>query len=287
VNAIRSAVRIALSLLAATMPLSRASPQAPPAPTQNDIVVVGQRLKDALRHFVNSATQTGPTDQIAHWNREICPQVIGIDPAQAEFMRRRIAEIAKTVDLRTGRSSCATMLTIVFTPDAAALADAVTRDFPSDNWKVRALLRGFADSSRPVRWISLSDECGGGCGLPNSRLAKATSPTLQAMLIIVDAKKIGGLSIGEMSDYVGLVALSNPPLTGEPPANSILSLLNAPTANGLIYQLTDYDYSFLAGLYGIRLNLDAASQRASIAARMNQELRRKQPADRPQAPPRN
>ena len=167
------------------------------------------------------------------------------------------------------------MLTIVFTPDAAGLANAVASDFPSDNWKVRALLKGFVDSTRPVRWISLVDECGGGCGLPNTRLARPTSPTLQAMLIIVDANKIAGFSIGAMSDFVGLVALSNPPLTAIPPANSIFSLFTASKPSGSNLQLTDYDLSFLGGLYGVRLNLDAETQRAAIAGQMNGEFRKK------------
>ncbi|MEO8455088.1 MAG: hypothetical protein ABI454_08000 [Sphingomicrobium sp.] len=219
--------------------------------------------------------------------------MIGIDPAQAEFMTRRIAEIAKTVHLRTGRSTCATMLTIVFTPDAATLADVAAADFPSDNWKVRALLKEFVKSTRPVRWISLSDECGGdhapaggGCPLPNTRLVKATSPTLHAMLIIVDAGKISGFSIGQMSNYLGLVALSNPPLANDAPPNSILALFDRPTG-GFSDLLTDYDYSFLAGLYGIRLNLDAASQRASIASRMTRELRRKSKTDQSLTAPQN
>ncbi|MCA1838240.1 MAG: hypothetical protein LC674_05635 [Actinobacteria bacterium] len=272
--------------------MSHARAQGLAAQPQSDIVIVGQRLKDALRHFVNSVTQTGPTDQIARWNQRICPRVIGIDPAQAEFLRRRIAEIAKTVGLGTGRSTCPTMLTIVFTPDAAALAGVVASDFPSDNWKVRALLREFTNRTKPVRWISLVDECGGadpipggGCPLPNTRIVKATSPTLQAMLIIVDATKIAGLSIGEMSDYLAVVALSNPPLTTEPPPNSILSLFSASATTGPDLQLTDYDYSFLSGLYGMRLNLDVATQRASIASRMVIELRRKSSKDQSPAPP--
>lgn len=274
-KSIASRIYLALVLLIAALPLSPVGAQQPTPQAPRDVVVVGQRLKDALRHFVDSVTEAGPTDQLARWYQQFCPQVIGIDAAQAEFMTRRIGEIGKSVHLRTGRTTCPTMLTIVFTPDAAGLANAVASDFPSDNWKVRALLKGFVDSTRPVRWISLVDECGGGCGLPNSRLAKPTSPTLQAMLIIVDANKIAGFSLGAMSDYVGLVALSNPPLTGTPPASSILSLFTASRASGSNLQLTDYDLSFLGGLYGVRLNLDAETQRTAIAGQMNSELRRR------------
>jgi hypothetical protein len=292
VSSFRSSIWLLPGLLAAALPAAPAPAQTPAAQTPQDIVIVGQRLKDALRQFVDSTTQSGPTDQIARWDRQICPKVIGIDPPQAEFMTHRITEIAKIVGVRTGRSTCPTMLAIVFTVDATALADTIAADFPSDNWKVRALLKQFVDSARPVRWISLSDECGGertdsGCPLPNSRLVKATSPILHAMLIIVDARKIHGFSIGEMSDYLAVVALGNPPLATDPPANSILSLFSRPTPNGLDNRMTDYDVSFLVGLYGIRLNLDAASQRTSIVSRMTRDLRKKSQSDQPQTPTRN
>src|SRR5205823_11238500 len=142
------------------------------------------------------------------------------------------------------------------------------------------VLMEFMESSRPVRWVSLVDECGGavpipggGCPLPNTRLVKATSPTLQAMLIIVDAGQIARTSIGEISDYLALVALSNPPLTPEPPGNSILSLFSAPPTR----LLSSYDVSFLSGLYGVSLNLDAGTQRSAIAGEMEKELRAKKP----------
>src|SRR5207248_7699026 len=126
--AIRSILCVGLGLLAGVTPVFPASAQAPPTAPSKEIVIVGQRLKEALRQFVQSVAQSGPTDQIARWNQQICPKIIGIDPAQAEFMKARIGEIAKAVHLRTGRSTCPTMLTIVFTGDATALADAVAAD---------------------------------------------------------------------------------------------------------------------------------------------------------------
>ena len=102
-SSIASRIYLALVLLAAALPLSPASAQQPTTQAPKDVVVVGQRLKDALRHFVDSVTQAGPTDQLARWNEQFCPQVIGIDAAQAEFMMRRIGEIGKSVHLRTGR----------------------------------------------------------------------------------------------------------------------------------------------------------------------------------------
>lgn len=273
-----------LATVAAAVPAVAQPPSSPPkAPQQSEIVVVGQRLKDRLQSFVNSVAQAGPTNQLARWDREICPQVVGIDTAQAAFMTQRIAQIAKTVGIRSGRGRCATLLQIVFTHDAAPLAQAIAGGFPTDNWHIRNLLGEFAGQGRPVRWISLTDECGKGCELPNTRLSKATRPTLRAMIVIVDANQVAGFSIGALSDYVGLVALSNPSLSSEPPGNSILSLFKAPrSVEG--DTLTAFDYSFLAGLYRGRDELDADAQRAAIVRRMNRDLgkRPEQPAAVPQ-----
>lgn len=241
------------------------------------MVIVGQRLKDTLRAFVNSVSQAGPTDQIARWDRQICPHVVGLDRGQAEFMTKRIAQVSKTVGISTGRRSCSTLLEIVFTPDAGALAGAVAGGFATDNWHIRAALRDFADDTKPVRWISLSDDCGGGCHLPNTRLTKATSPTLRAMIVIVDTGKIAGFKIGELSDYIALVTLSNPSLSSDPPAQSVLSLFKE-RRPGLNDSLTEFDFSFLAGLYLSRNELGSQSQRSSIVARMAKTLRNPPPA---------
>ena len=57
-------------------------------PTDPDIVVTAQTRK-ALGDFVAALSDTGPTGQIGRW-LEFCPAVIGIQPAEAEFMVGRI-----------------------------------------------------------------------------------------------------------------------------------------------------------------------------------------------------
>src|SRR5262249_57748318 len=91
-------------------------------------------------------------------------------------------------------------------------------------------LRRFAASTKAVRWISVTDECGVACVLPNSRLSKATRPALSAMIVVVDARQLTGIHIGELSYFVSLVALTNPPADDRSRPNSILDMFGGPKA---------------------------------------------------------
>ncbi|HEU5482017.1 MAG TPA: hypothetical protein VFU80_02835, partial [Sphingomicrobium sp.] len=173
----------ALAMLAASLASAQPAPPAQQAPAakegQAEEIVVTGRLREALTRFVQRLTQAGPTDQVARWKDEICPEVYGIAENQARFVRDRIGEVAKGLRLRVGRTDCPATMYVVVTPNAAAFAAEMERLYPiSLRTDGRARLKRFVTSTRPVRWISVTDECGNGCSLPNSRLMKATRPSL-------------------------------------------------------------------------------------------------------------
>jgi len=268
-------------LLAAQPALAQSAPKDP----GEQITITGQKLKEALRGFVNSVTQIGPTDQLAHWDREICPRIAGLDETQTEYVFQRMSRIAREVGIKTSRRGCATMLTIVVTRDTSTIARVIAEDFPSDNIQVRNWLRKFREAPGPVRWISLVNECGVGCvegdergrgigALPNSRLEKATRPRLQAMVILVESARLEGVTIGQLADYLSLVALSNPPVDAPQDRRSILGLFNASDADKPAAELTNVDLSLLISLYNIREEFGADRQRGSMVTRMANELRR-------------
>jgi len=279
---------------AALMAAQPALAQAVPTDSGEPITITGKKINEVLRGFVNSVTQVGPTDQLAHWGREICPRIVGLDKAQTEYVYQRMSHIAREVRLRTSKRGCATMLTIVVTKDPSTLARVVAEDFPSDNIRIRTWMRKFLEAPGPARWISLVDECGagcvirdgcgrGGCGtLPNTRLSKATRPRLQAMIIIVDSTRLQGVTIGQLADYISLVALTNPPVDARQDRRSILGLFNESDEDKAEAELTNLDLSLLISLYGIREEFGAGQQRASMVTRMTKELRR---GDGPQTVP--
>jgi len=263
---------ILAALLLAGSAGTGAAQSTPPAETDPDIVIRGQQ-EQALRAFIASVAEAGRSGQLGRWDREICPAIIGIDQAQADFMARRIAELAASLELRTRASNCQTTMLIVVTHDATGLARHFARTYPITlRTDGRAKLNLFAATSRPVRWLSVTD-LGGGV-LPNSRITMATHPEFQAMIVIVDAAQIGGYSLGELSDYVAMVALANPRVTATREQQSILSMFDRARPADGPFALTRDDRSFLAGLYRSNPHLSARSQRASIERHMRDEASR-------------
>ncbi|MEO7864337.1 MAG: hypothetical protein ABIR63_00480 [Sphingomicrobium sp.] len=242
-------------------------PAPPPASTLTtgsnaaDIVIEGKR-RGALRAFVERLAEAGATDQLARWKEEICPAVAGIDPAEAAWVEDRIAASAKTVGLRR-RTKCVPDLLVIIDPDAAAIAKEIASDFPRDDgmWRINRFLK----SDRPVRWLTVTDECAERCELRNSRITKPTTAGFTAVLILVDAKRLAGISLGELADYVTFVGLSNPRQAAKNPSNSILSLFDSAPVPGAPLAMTNRDKSFLAGLYRTQMNASAASQKSAIA----------------------
>ncbi len=236
----------------------------------DEIVVEGLRETE-LREFVAAMTDPVRTRQIARWDREICPTVLGIETHQAEFMARRIGEVATTVRLQVATSGCVSTMLVVVTPDASALATSLARDYPvtlrkDGDWR----LKRFAASNRPVRWLTLTDPCGPqGCVLSGSRLTASTNPRFEAMIVLVDAPQVRRFNLGEVSDYVAFVVLGNPPLGGQAPATSILSMFERERPAESSFRLTDHDRTYLAGLYRTRTDGLGKQQRSAIANYMD------------------
>ncbi len=273
IGMIRSLPIVALSLVVLAGPCG-ASEATESSEPLDSIVVTGRR-DEALRRFVESLAQTGPTGQLARWRHTICPAIVGIEPTQAERMAQRIADVAQSVGLIQASSHCRPTMLIIVVPDPGELAAQLAGKYPvtlghDGRWR----LKRFVESQQPVRWLALTDPCGGGygCGLPNSHIVLSTKPTFTGIVVIVDARRLPGYSLGELSDYLALVTLSNPPSERQPPPDSILSMFDRPRPPGAQYELTQYDRAFLAGLYKVPLDQRARSQQTSIVSRMNKSL---------------
>lgn len=274
---------LAALILAAFVPSigGAQTPPCPPKPSAEAPIVIESRPKQAIGAFVQRLTQSGPTDQIAHWKDQICPEVLGIDSTQATFMEDRIDMLARTVLLCPRGSNCPSPLAIVITPDPKAFVAEMLRAYPltlrADGWE---RMKRFVQSTRPVRWISVTNECGYGCA-PGSRIRRETAPSLAAMLIVVDSTQLQGVNVAELSDYIAMVALTNPDDRPNAYPNSVLTLFDGRGLPSAAFALTDFDRSFLATLYHEPVDRSAAQQREMLKAQMGRALRA------PPTPPKN
>lgn len=282
-------------------------------PPPEQVTVTGH-AEDMVRDFVGqvSAAPAG-ADQLARWDRSICPQVAGIQARYAQFIIDRISQRAYQLGLTPGRSGCRANIFIFVTPDSQAFAKALvdhqalmathTMD-ENGNSRGQAALADFANTDRPVRWWHVTESvASNGQVLGNgdtvsgpmahevvrlpagqaSRLTPTTRQDFNRVLIVVDATKSQGVSFASLGDYLAMVALAQlDPAADTAPYDTILNLFRARSASGNgPTELTSWDESYLQGLYGApRFARSARQQAGSIASHMRGDITQPGPSDR-------
>jgi len=247
-------------------------------------------------------------DQMGRWDRRVCPGVIGLQREQAQFIVDRIAQRAFQVGLRAGNPGCRADIAIFVTPDAQLFA----REFVGQYGRVmaryhdyhvstpgQAALSEFQNGTRPVRWWHVSEMAGangeqlhdaevappdraaetGFIGVTASRVrsdgTRLRRPTRQEFqrVIIVDARQVQGVRLEALSDYLAMVALAqiNPhqDVSGFP---TILNLFS-PGAQPAPSEISQWDLSYLQGVYHMqRQAIRAQYQRSDISRAMERDL---------------
>ena len=90
------------------------------------------------------------------------------------------------------------------------------------------------------------------------------------IIIVADIGKIGGLELDSVSDYIAMLALTQPgSLDACPPLSSIISLL-AKDCDSHAERLTDADFAYLDGAYKMNPEMALGLQQRQIADWMQQ-----------------
>lgn len=240
------------------------------APQQGDVVVHGA-TKEETKKLVEALTPSRYGLQLARWNDQICPEVIGLDDAHRDYVARRIKEEAQSLRVELRKSAtCTSNIVIIFTDTADALSADVIKNYPglirdTDKFGLpHAADRAPYLASRPVRWFWVTGTRMVGNIL--SRIAKTTVENTRLSLIIVDNTKLGGLKWSQLAAYIAMVALSHPDMDTDYSNNdTILSLFQRrESAEPAPMSLTDQDQVFLKALYNSNPNLEADQQRNQI-----------------------
>lgn len=288
--------------LAFVLALLYAAPaQAQSAAESEEIVVVGEQLREMVRGFVDEvAIAPNGERQMARWDRKICPLVAGLPQRQLQYMADRIAMRAQQVGLEAEGPGCRANILIFVTPDASRLAAGIVDEYRNlvayySTAGVSTLGRGpledFTGSTAPVRWWHVNQTVSADGqqlgtetddatpvvrgGPSPSRARRATRQDFLRVLIIVDAQQAAGLQFQALADYVAMVSLAQLDPAGE--ATGVPSVLNVfadrdagrpvPTA------MTQWDEEYLQGLYNARRTAPTELwQRRDIADRMAQGL---------------
>lgn len=128
-----------------------------------DIEITGRPTRERVEEFVGRIAAPPRGRGLGRWEDKLCPGVVNLSREVAQPILDRIADTARNLDLEVREPGCDPNLVIIFTVDAAAIADTmVARDRSLFTVGVggisrdrRALLE-FRTSDAPVRWWTLS-----------------------------------------------------------------------------------------------------------------------------------
>lgn len=302
----KTAARSAIAALALAFAAGAAHAQ---TPEQNNaaadeavdseiVVVTAPSVDEMVRAFVGEVSDGGQMDQLGRWDRKVCPGVAGMRSRYAQALIDRIASIALTVGLEVGEPGCTPNALIYVTEDSDALAhelvtqhgSLVGRRYTDGHTRGRDALRDFAETPRPVRWWHVTQSVtadgfavdqGDGMSAPSvnvrtvGRLRRATREDFARVLIVIDARRIDGYRFGAVADYVAMAVLAQlDPEADTRPYDTILNLF-AEGEEVRRAMITEWDLSYLDGLY--HATRDARStgrQERDIARRMREQVER-------------
>jgi len=274
--------------------LPQVTVQAPHPPTAAELA--GESVPHFILHHATAPTALG---QLTRWREGICPATAGLDPAFNAFVTARIRAVATSVGAPVqADTKCRVNLEILFTTDPqtaineiakrsprllgnysrSELASAAAVTHPIQGWYVTATrgtsgTRMVDDSARiTVLWGNgIGDVVGSvpACQ-PGSRLHNECNSDIVNVILIADTRKVAGYTIGSISDYLAVLALSMEQTPDEcDPLPSILDLMTPNCRDtGKPTGVTAGDLAFLKGLYDTDLSAAPALEREDIYAQM-------------------
>jgi hypothetical protein len=254
---------------------------------QNKIVVTGrkegQSLHDYVNKFVDQVGDTAPERGYARFEGAVCIGVESLPNPSLQYLVDRVSEVALDVGLKPGKPGCRPSIVIILVADGKALASLMIPPSLRNSRLVlnrhgRPAFEWFATSDAPVRWWQASvpmnelSQTGVGHAYLGSRIRSAFHDSLLTTYVVVDVRKLHGVTLTQLADYVAMVSL----VQIDPDANtaSYDTILNLFTAGMPPAGLTDWDKSYLSTLYRIELFSVPEAQKGNLVSLMTRDQKR-------------
>jgi hypothetical protein len=268
---------------------------------RSEVIVSGKRdaeraeLAPKVSAFVNEIASVTDGDRVEgrlpRWQKALCPLVSGLPREEGEFILARVSEIARDAGVALGGEHCQPNLYILVTLQPRELLQGMrkrNRFFTFGPDPYPAVVNEFIATPRPVRvWYNttLLDAWGlhPGDAFPGdvesydvipksepSRLLSNIAYPFSRVFVIVDQRRLQGVTRGQLADYVAMVGLAQiKPTAGLGAARTILKLfIGGPQAAPA--GLSDWDRAFLKSLYGTEPR--SKIQRTLIARSMVRQI---------------
>jgi hypothetical protein len=277
--------------------------QAAPASKLETVIVTAPRIHagvtpNAIAHdFVKSfAAPTVLRDAIARWQVAICPYFGGLKPEGAAVMEARLRTIADQAGVRMKNKGCRPNLIVISTPQPQVYLDAIHAKnvevlgyhgativtHPIQAWYVTGTedIRGQVTMDEDISNIVGCDISG--CHLTEGNMTSSdgwrahpdVSSDLLYVTILIDSSKTGSYHVGEITDYVTMLALSQTQDYDDCQLMpSITNLLSANCDDKLKpSEITPTDIAYLKGVYKMDAGAKLQIQQNQIAAEMQKVI---------------
>ncbi len=278
--------RPALALLLAAAAAFPAAAQ--PADSAGRVVIEGKRIEDAVRDFVAEVGGAPTGKNLARWNGVVCAGAVNIAPHYAQRLIDQVSAVALAIGLEIGEPGCKPNVLILASQDGDALARQLVRDHfqafqPPDadgNDPGRKALHAFETSGAPVRWWHVTQTTHADTGEAvvrgrtitvrgSGRLRGNIREDMSHVVIVLDTRRIGTVSIASLADYVAMVALAQIDAGADTRGyGSILNLFADPSGDRTA-RMTQWDLDYLVALYAARGDsIRRGGQEGEIASQM-------------------
>jgi hypothetical protein len=282
-----------------------AQPAAPKSDSKLETVIVTAPkfhagvTPNAIAHdFVKSfAAPTVLRDGIARWQVAICPYFGGLMPEGAAVMETRLRTIAGQTGVRMkNNKGCRPNLIVISTPQPQVYLDAIHAKnvevlgyhgativtHPIQAWYVTGTedIRGEVTLDEDISNIVGCDMSG--CHLTEGNMTSSdgwrahpdVSSDLLYVTIIIDSSKTGSYRVGEITDYVTMLALSQTQDYDDCQLMpSITNLLSANCDDKLKpSEIAPTDIAYLKGVYKMDAGAKLQIQQNQIAAEMEKAI---------------
>jgi hypothetical protein len=245
----------------------------------SEVLVQADRhaIVDRVLGFVARAPYAYNDETLPRWNTPICAAILGLSPADGQFILTRVSEIAVSAGAPLAPQHCETNFVVVVTSDPVGLLNA---------WAARDRNRMFGDAgfsriskfintSRAVRvWYNSKSQATNGTtmmlsaagpsgidgGQPvqnnnhadGSRLEWNEVCSITSVAVIVDARLMTGFKIGQLAEYVAMVGLAEFNFDANIGATPTILGLFKDQAGPVPLSLSPWDEAFLNALYHVR-----------------------------------
>jgi hypothetical protein len=293
-------MRLALAAISAMLGLigsgASAGQQSPADKTELDPVAVesshrNPRINPQVSEFVSSIARPVQHESMARWSVHVCVFAAGLLPNEGDFVERRIAEVAAEAGIPVEPAGCNANFVIVVTPEP----EAFLREWWKEQPQVFNTERGVAGVERmistdqPVRvWhnvcnvpsalarnyrVNVQLDCNADAGSSlGSRITRAAVRSIYTAIVVVDFRKIQGLTWGQVADYVAMVGLAQLRANAETGAVPTILSLFSEGGDDRAKALTVWDQAFLKSVYASRDG--SVTELAQIKLKMTEDLAR-------------